>query len=167
MLVLNEETVKDFIQNDKVLIKVWAQNCPYCVKLDDALSKVDLSGFQSGMLEVSHPMDKAPRPSEFKRTWMKMDKSDVVKDSVPALFIFEKGELKHRHFGSLYADNLSHWLVTGEIIPSKLQQEERAAQEKQKKLYELFAQRGELTYNLEIIHGKLAEVNKGLGELLK
>lgn len=167
MLVLSEESVKEFIQKDRTLVKVWAQNCPYCTKLDDALSKVDLSGFEPGMLEVSHPMDKAPKPSEFKRTWMKMDKSDVVKDSVPAIFVFEKGELKHRHFGALYPDTLGHWLKTGEVIPSKMQQEEKAAQEKQKKLYDLFAQRGELTYNMELIGGKLAEVNKAIGELTK
>ncbi|CAB4141163.1 hypothetical protein UFOVP410_2 [uncultured Caudovirales phage] len=167
MLLLNEESVKEFIKKDRVLVKVWAQNCPYCTKLDDHIMNVNLDGFECGMLEVSHPMDKTPKPSEFKRTWMKMDKSDVVKDSVPALFIFEKGELKHRHFGMLYSDSLQHWLNTGEVIPSKLQQEERATQEKQKKLYNLFAQKGELTHNLEIISAQLQKVNADIGELLK
>jgi len=167
MLVLSEESVKEFIQNDKVLVKVWAQNCPYCTKLDDHLARVDLSGFSCGMLEVSHPMDKSPRPSEFKRTWMRVEKSDVVKDSVPALFVFEKGELKYRNFGMLYADSLQHWLQTGEVVPSKMQQEERAAQERQKRLYELFAQKGELTHNIEAISSQLNKINAQIGELLK
>ena len=167
MNILSEESVKEFIQKDRVFVKIWAQNCPYCTRLDEQLTRVDLTGFECGMLEVSHPMDKNPRPSEFKRTWMKMDKSDVVKDSVPAIFVFEKGQLKYRQFGMLYSDSLQHWLRTGEVIPSKIQQEEKAAQEKQKKLYDLFAQRGELTYNMELIGGKLAEVNKAIGELTK
>lgn len=167
MLVLTEESVKEFIQGEKVLVKVWAENCPYCTRLDDHLSNVDLTGFQCGMLEVSHPMDKAPKPSEFKRTWMKVDKGEGIRDSIPAMFIFEKGELKHRHFGMLYADSLQHWLNTGEVIGSKMQQEEKAAQERKQKLYDLFAQRGELTYNMEIISNRLLEVNKAIGELTK
>jgi thiol-disulfide isomerase/thioredoxin len=167
MLQLTEESVKEFVKGDRVFVKVWAQNCPYCDRLNDQLIGVDLSGFECGALEVSHPMDKTPRPSEFKRTWMRMDKSEVVKDTVPAIFVFEKGELKYRNFGMLYSDALQHWLATGEVIPSKIQQQEKAAQEKQKKLYDLFAQRGELTYNMELIGGKLAEVNKAIGELTK
>jgi hypothetical protein len=81
--------------------------------------------------------------------------------------VFEKGELKYRNFGMLYSDSLQHWLATGEVIPSKLQQQEKAAQEKQKKLYELFAQRGEITYNMEIFGAKLGEINKQIGELTK
>jgi len=167
MLQLTEESAKEFIQGELVLVKVWAKNCPYCDKLNDHLTKVDLSAFDCGALEVSHPMDKTPKPSEFKRTWMKMDKSDVVKDSVPALFVFERGELKYRHFGMLYSDSLAHWLATGEVIPSKIQQQEKADEEKKKKIYQLFAQRGELTYNLEIIGSQLNKVNTELGELLK
>lgn len=167
MLQLTEETVKDFIDGNRVLVKVWAKNCPYCDKLDDSFSKVDTSRFDVGALEVSHPMDKSPRPSEFKRTWMKMDKSDVVKDSVPALFVFEAGELKHRHFGMLYPDSLQHWLDTGEVIPSKLQQQEKAEEERKKKVYQLFAQRGELTYNIEILTSQLNKINADLVEALK
>jgi thiol-disulfide isomerase/thioredoxin len=167
MLQLTEESVKEFIQGELVLVKVWAKNCPYCDKLNDHLTKIDLSAFDCGAVEVSHPMDKTPKPSEFKRTWMKMDKSDVVKDSVPALFVFERGELKYRHFGMLYSDSLAHWLATGEVIPSKIQQQEKADEEKKKKIYQLFAQRGELTYNLEIIGSQLNKVNTELGELLK
>jgi len=167
MLQLTEESVKEFVQQDRVLVKVWAHDCPYCDRLDDSFSKVDVSGFQTGALEVSHPLDKSPRPSEFKRTWMRMDKSEVVKDSVPALFIFEKGELKHRHFGMLYPDSLQHWLATGEVVPSKIQQAEKAAQERQKKLYDLFAQRGELTYNMELLSAKLMEINKQIAETAK
>lgn len=167
MLQLTEETVKDFIQKDRVIVKVWAKNCPYCDKLDDSFSKVDISRFDAGALEVSHPMDKTPRPSEFKRTWMRQDKSDVIKDSVPALFVFEKGELKQRHFGMLYPDALQHWLDTGDVIPSKIQQDEKAANEKKQKLYNLFAQRGELTYNLDIINAKLMEINKQIAEVSK
>ena len=167
MLQLTEETVKEFIQQDLVFVKVWAQKCPYCDRLDDSIAKIDLSGYRCGALEVSHPMDKSPRPSEFKRTWMRQDKSDVVKDTVPALFVFEKGELKQRHFGMLYPDALEHWLKTGEVIPSKIQQDEKAAAERQQKLYGLFAQRGELTYNIEIWSAKLAEINKSIVELMK
>lgn len=167
MLQLTEETVKDFIKGEKVLVKVWAQNCPYCDKLDDQLENVDLSGFQCGALEVSHPLDKNPRPSEFKRTWMKQDKSDVVRDSVPAIFVFERGELKHRQFGAMYSDQLAVWLATGDVIPSKIQAAEKAEQERKQKLYQAFAERGELTYNLEVLSGRLSEVNKQIAELIK
>jgi hypothetical protein len=166
MLVLTEETVKDFIQQDRVFVKVWAQNCPYCTRLDEQLQRVNLQGYEVGMLEVSHPMDKAPKPSEFKRTWMRQDKSDVIKDSVPAIFVSEKGEIKYRHFGMLYADSLQHWLETGQVTPSKMQQEEKAAQERKQKLYQLFAQRGELTYNMEAIGAQLQKINAEIGELL-
>lgn len=167
MIVLNEESVKEFIKQELVFVKVYADNCPYCTRLDEQLKRVDLSGYDAGMLKVSHPMDKNPQPSEFKRTWMKQEKSDVVKDSVPALFVFENGELKQRHFGMLYSDSLQHWLATGQVIPSKIQQEEKAAEERKQKLYSLFAQRGELTYNMELIGSQLQKINAELGELLK
>lgn len=168
MLQLTEDTVKTFIKdNERVFVKVWAQNCPYCTRLDEQLKNVDLSAFVLGSLEVSHPMDKAPKPSEFKRTWMRQDKSDVVKDSVPALFVFENGELKYRNFGMLYADQLSHWLKTGEVRPSELQKAEREANEKKQKLINLYAQRGELTYNMELMGARLGEINKAIGDLLK
>lgn len=167
MLILDEQTVKDFVKKERVLVNVWAQNCPYCTRLDEQFERVDLSGFECGMLEVSHPMDRNPKPSEFKRTWMRQDKSDVIKDTVPAIFVFENGELKYRHFGMLYSDSLQHWLTTGEIIPSKIQQAEKEAGEKKQKLVQLFAQRGELTYNMEIMANKLAEINKGIAELTK
>jgi hypothetical protein len=67
----------------------------------------------------------------------------------------------------LYSDALQHWLATGEVVPSKIQQQEKATQERQKKLYELFAQRGELTYNMEIMAAKLGEINKQIGDLTK
>ena len=167
MLILSEESVKDFIQNEKVFVKVFADNCPYCTRLDEQMERVDMSAYQCGMLKVSHPMDKNPQPSEFKRTWMRQDKSDVVKDSVPALFVFEKGELKQRHFGMLYSDSLQHWLATGQVIPSKIQQAEKEAADRKQKLVNLFAQRGELTYNMELMGNKLAEINKGIAELIK
>lgn len=167
MLILNEETVKEFIKNENVFIKVWSQNCSFCSKLDEHLGLIDISKFQCGSLEVSHPMDRNPKPSEFKRTWMKVEKSDVVKDTVPALFIFHNGELKHRHFGMLYPDALQHWLETGTVIPSKLQQEEKKLQDKQKRLFNLFAQRGELTFNIDLMNAKLIDINKEIMELTK
>lgn len=167
MLVLTEESVKEFIQGEKVFVKVFADNCPYCTRLDEQMERVDMSGYQCGMLKVSHPMDKTPQPSEFKRTWMRQDKSDVVKDSVPALFVFERGELKQRHFGMLYADSLQHWLATGQVVPSKIQQEEKLAQEKKQRLYSLFAQRGELSYNIEALEAQMRKVTIEIGELLK
>jgi len=167
MIQLTEESVKEFIQGEKVFVKVWAQNCPYCDRLDAQLQSVDLSGYTVGALEVTHPMDKNPRPSEFKRTWMRMDKSEVVKDSVPAIFVFEKGELKHRQFGALYSDQLTEWLVSGTVVPSKIQAAEKAEAERKQKLYGAFAQRGELTYNIEVLSAQLAEVNKQIQELIK
>lgn len=167
MLVLNEETVKEFIKQELVFVKVYADNCPYCTRLDEQLPKIDLSGYDTGMLKVSHPMDKTPQPSEFKRTWMRQDKSDVIKDSVPALFVFERGELKQRHFGMLYSDSLQHWLATGQVIPSKIQQQEKAAEEKRQKAYQLFAKRGELTYNIELLTAQLQKINSELVEVLK
>lgn len=167
MLQLDEESVKEFIKKEKVLVKVWAKNCPYCDKLDTQLQSVDLSGFECGALEVTHPMDKNPKPSEFKRTWMKQDKSDVVRDSVPAIFIFERGELKHRQFGALYADQLTEWLVSGNVIPSKIQAAEKAESERKQKLYSAFAQRGELTYNIDLLTKQLTQVNQQIEELTK
>jgi len=166
MIILDEISVKEFIKKDRVFVKVFADNCPYCTRLDEQMEKVQFNGFECGALKVSHPMDKNPQPSEFKRTWMKQDKSDVVKDSVPAIFVFEKGELKYRHFGMVYSDTLQHWLETGVIVPSKLQQMEKEANEKRQKLLNLFAQKGELTYNLELLNSKLTEVNKQIGTLL-
>jgi thiol-disulfide isomerase/thioredoxin len=168
MYQATEETIKDFIaQAPRAFVKVWAENCPYCTRLDEQLNNVSLEGFTAAALQVSHPMDKNAKPSEFKRTHMRQDKSDVVKDSVPAIFVFENGELKYRHFGMLYADSLQHWLTTGEVKPSELQRIEKEQADRKQKLVNLFAQRGELTYNLDLMNAKLAEINNGIGELLK
>lgn len=166
MLLLNEDSVKEFIKQDRVFVKVFADNCPYCTRLDEQMEKVNFSGYEVGALKVSHPMDKNPQPSEFKRTWMRQDKSDIVKDSVPAIFVFERGELKYRHFGMVYSDTLQHWLETGVVMPSKIQQAEKEANDKKQKLINLFAQKGELTYNMEMLNSKLLEINKQIGALV-
>ena len=35
MLQLTEETAKEFIKNELVLVKVWAKNSPYCDSFND------------------------------------------------------------------------------------------------------------------------------------
>lgn len=153
---LTEESVADFIKEGRVVIRTWDEGCGYCVKYEPIFNEyIAETGVKAGVLRL-HVL-KEKKPSAFKRAYMKQDTSDQTKETVPGTFVFENGELKARHFGAMPKDQLAK-LVSYFKIP------ENKNDDKQK-LYHLFAQKGELVHNLEIMQFNLNRINQEINAI--
>lgn len=167
---LLEDQVQDFIKDGKSIIRTWDEGCGYCTKYEPIFNEyVNESGIKAGVLRI-HVLPKKTKPGEvktseqiaeeqklkisaFKRKYMKQETSDQTREIVPGTFVFENGELKARHFGAMSKEELKA-LVEGYETPKPKEQPV------QQKLYHLFAQKGEIVHNLEILQANLQRVNQ-------
>ena len=134
MIQLTEETYKDFIKDGKKVIRTWDEGCSYCVKYEPIFDEyVAESGVEAGTLRLYVLKDK--KSSEFKRTYMKQDKSEAIKETVPGTFVFENGELKARHFGTMTKEELKTLVET--YTPPQVKQNGQNGQVDIKKLSSL------------------------------
>lgn len=105
-MMLTDETYKDFIKEGRVVIRTWDEGCSYCAKYEPIFNEyIKETGVKAGVLRIYVLKEK--RPSEFKRAYMKQDKSENIKETVPGTFVFENGELKARHFGIMTKEHLA------------------------------------------------------------
>lgn len=115
IVALTDETYKDFIKEGRVVIRTWDEGCPKCVKYEPIFNEyIQETKVKAGVLRI-HVM-KEQRPSEFKRNYMRQDKSDNIRETVPGTFVFENGELKARHFGWVEKDVLAK-MVSDFVVP--------------------------------------------------
>lgn len=150
--VLTEDDVQDFIKEGRVVIRTWDEGCGYCTKYEPIFNQyIAETGVKAGVLRL-HVL-KEKKPSAFKRAYMKQDASDQTKETVPGTFVFENGELVARHFGAMSKEQLAK-LVSDFKAPDQPKEDPR------QKLYHLFAQKGELIHNLELMQAKLSQVNQ-------
>lgn len=89
---------------------------------------------------------------------MKQDTSDQTKETVPGTFVFENGELMARHFGAMTKEQLAK-------LVSDFKAPEAQQPSNQQKLYHLFAQKGELVHNLEIMQFNLNRINQEINAI--
>lgn len=147
---LTEETWKEFIQEGRVVIRTWDEGCGYCTKYEPIFNEyVNETQVKAGVLRIYVLKEK--RSSEFKRTHMKQDKSENIKETVPGTFVFENGELKARHFGAMTKDQLAK-MVSDFTPPS-------ASKEPSCDLTHLKARAFDLIRTIEIASAQLKQVN--------
>lgn len=116
IVVLTDENYKDFIKEGRVVIRTWDEGCGYCTKYEPIFNEyINETQVKAGVLRIYVLKEK--RASEFKRTYMKQDKSENIKETVPGTFVFENGELKARHFGAMTKEQLAR-LVSHFEAPS-------------------------------------------------
>lgn len=115
--ILTEESYKDFIADGRVVIRTWDEGCGYCTKYEPVFNEyINETGVKAGVLRIYVLKEK--KSSEFKRAYMKQDKSENIKETVPGTFVFENGELKARHFGAMTKEQLAK-LVSDFTPPSQ------------------------------------------------
>jgi len=149
---LTEESVADFIKEGRVVIRTWDEGCGYCTKYEPIFNEyVKETQVKAGVLRLYVLKEK--KPSAFKRAYMKQDTSDNIKETVPGTFVFENGELMARHFGAMTKDQLAK-------LVSDFKAPEAQQPSNQQKLYHLFAQKGELIHNKEILEFNLNRINQ-------
>jgi thiol-disulfide isomerase/thioredoxin len=158
-VILTEETVADFIKDGRVVIRTWDEGCGYCTKYEPIFNEyVQETGVKNGVLRIHVLKDK--KPSAFKRAYMKQDTNDNIKETVPGTFVFENGELMARNFGAMSKEQLA-------ILVSDFKGPEKKVvdQSPQQKLYHLFAQKGELVHNIEIMQFNLNRINQEINTI--
>lgn len=156
---MNEKELLSLISSgQKVAIKVWMNDCPKCDEFKPVFEKV--AAEQIGTIADNFACFNLPaRPdpklgsSEFKKLYMKPNPgSNSI--GAPAVMVFEKGELKSRHYGKMSEAELISFIAVG-AEPLNAQKE-KAKQE----LILLFARRGELSMFLEELPHLDAKINQ-------
>ena len=152
---ITELEVNDFIKEGKVVIDFWMERCSNCKEYASIFEEASRKFEDVKFAKLFFDRD-SKEGSEFKRKYLKADKGEKV--TFPVTFFFENGQLKRKTYGLLTAQQLDQF-VLGETI------QDTPEQARKKLLYDLFAQRGELTYNLEILSNKLNKVNEKIQEI--
>lgn len=147
---LTEDTYKDFIADGRVVIRTWDEGCGYCTKYEPVFNEyINETGVKAGVLRIYVLKEK--KSSEFKRAYMKQDKSENIKETVPGTFVFENGELKARHFGAMTKEQLAK-LVSDFTPPSQ-------SKEPSCDLTHLKAKAFDLIRAIEINSAQLKQIN--------
>lgn len=150
---LTEETVKEFIKTGIVVIKGVMENCPKCIEYAPVFETVAgiYPDIKFGELLI------AREGSEFKRAYMKAKIGEPM--GAPCTFVFKNGELTDRVHGKMTKEELIVFIHTGE-------KPERKPAVKNTELKDLFAAKGELITNLEMLQTRLNEVNLKIKDLI-
>jgi len=153
---ITELEVDDFIKEGKVVIDFWMERCSNCKSYFEVFENVSRKFEDVKFAKLFFDRD-SKEGSEFKRKYLKADKGEKV--TFPVTFFFENGQLKRKTYGLLTEQQLEQF-VSGETV------QDTPEQAKRKSLYDLFAQRGEITYNLEIMQNKLSQINQKIHEII-
>lgn len=149
-MILTDETYKDFIKEGRVVIRTWDEGCGYCTKYEPIFNEyIAETGVKAGVLRIYVLKEK--RASEFKRTYMKQDKSENIKETVPGTFVFENGELKARHFGAMTKDQLAK--MVSDFTPPSVSKEPSCD------LTHLKAKAYDLIRTVDIASAQLRQIN--------
>lgn len=156
VLETSEKALLDLIATgEKIIVKVWMENCPKCDEYKPVFEKVAEESPLSFLSFLLPPLTMGS--SEFKKKYMKIKVGESL--GAPATFVFEKGEMLYRHFGKMDEAQLKDFIGEGK---APVNQAELA----HKELIGLFARRGEITMlmdELPMIDAKIREIKKFLG----
>jgi len=156
---MNDASLMDLIAGgSKVIVDVWSDNCPYCTQFSPIFDEVAKEYPETHFVKFNLPKV----GSEFKKKYMTLQVGKP--NGVPAIFVFEKGEVVLRHHGKIDAKQLKAFVNDG-IDPSIEQLEQQKEKAKQE-LFSLFARRGELSMLLEEmphIDSKINQIKQFIG----
>ncbi len=99
--MLTLEQTKDIIKNnEKVVVKLWRDNCPFCIEY-------------APIFTAAAEKHKDHTFASLKTTPEILKEFDIK--SVPATLVYHNGELKHKYQGRLFPDQLSTFITSGEV----------------------------------------------------
>ena len=162
MTELSDANYSDFLASaPRTVIKVWRDNCQPCADyapIFEAVSK-EFPGVPFGSFRLNN------EPSSFKRKFMKTGRAV----SSPLTIVFENGEPIE---GALVEGGIDAELLRALVRDGKIPQEPAAPAaapaaptqgqpitQQQARLYQLYAQKGELVTSMELNQATLAQVN--------
>lgn len=153
---LKEPELLELIKSGvKVVVDVWMDNCPFCDDYAPIFAR-QAELIPSIKFAKFHLPANSAGGSEFKKNYMKAEPGKGIK--APATMIFEGGELKHRHYGIMSAEQLVAFVQTG--TPPV---DQRAVMTQE--LRELFGKKGEiitLYEQIPAINGRIQELKNVL-----
>lgn len=153
--ILTDESYKDFIADGRVVIRTWDEGCGYCTKYEPVFNEyINETGVKAGVLRIYVLKEK--RASEFKRNYMKQDKSENIKETVPGTFVFENGELKARHFGAMTKEQLAK-LVSDFTPPSQAKEPSCDLTHLKAKAFDLIRTRDIASMQLQQINAQIEQ----------
>ena len=149
---LKEKELLELIESkEKFVLKVYMDSCPFCKEFapifDEAAKNrpgIKFVSFKRNGSELSG--------SEFAKKYMTVNGKEKL--SAPALFVFEDGGMKYRHYGKLSLKDFSDFMEMGKS-PNQAKDQARV------ELIDLFAKKGEIM----TLHEQLPEMNKRIKEL--
>lgn len=135
---MNEKDLLKLINSGaSMVVDVWGDNCPFCVQFAPIFDEV-----AKEFPEIKFVKFNLPKVgSEFKKKYMTLQVGKG--NGVPAIFVFEKKQMKYRHHGKIEAEQLRAFVKDG--IDPNIGKKDQA----KKELVLLLAKRGELSMFLE------------------
>jgi len=146
MQLLSEETAVEFVKGN-VIVKAFMDDCSKCAEYEPVFAAAEplFPDYQFGAINI-------PKSgSKFKSAHLPDAKE------APQTLLFKDGVLVRKQAGKMSAEELAGFINEGALPKAAKQQE----------LYKLFAEKGELTYNLEKFSMRLNEINMKIEGLLK
>lgn len=146
MILLTEETAIEFVKGNAI-VKAFMDDCSHCIEYEPIFAAAEerFPEYKFGAINIPK------KGSPFKNTHL----PDANK--APATLLFKDGVLVRKQYGKMSAEELAGFILEGKLPEN----------EKRQQLYKLFAEKGELTYNIEQFSMKLNEINQKIGGLLK
>jgi thiol-disulfide isomerase/thioredoxin len=139
---LTEEQLLALIATgEKVVVKVWMNDCPNCDTYAPIFEKVSRETLGFKFASFNLPVNTQGK-SEFKKKYMTPDQNGKI--GAPATMIFENGELAFKNYGLINESQLRELLMPIEA-----------------KLFNLYARKGEILTAYE----ELPEINKRIKDL--
>lgn len=92
MVQLTEETIKDFIKDGKVVIKVWSKDCGWCDKQKPVFEQVasEFPDIKFGDININYTKpNTTPQQSDFRKEYLDNH------DGAPILVRFQDGARTH------------------------------------------------------------------------
>lgn len=162
MIELNEGSVKDFIKQGKVVIKVWSKKCGFCDKFAPIVDEAEkeLPEVKFGAINIDYNDTK---PSEFRDAYVK-------KPTAPVLVVFENGVMKHRYYGFMNSKELvMEFVKTGARDNSErnLVAQPQKQMPYPQEMHEVYARKGFLVTQSQLINEEIKALDEKIGESMR
>ena len=161
-MVIKEKELLELIKTgEKLVLKVFTDNCPHCVIYAPIFSGLAMMTPEINFKSLNlHDLPKGG--SKFKRLYMML--ADKEKADMPATMLFDKGEMISRKWGRMDEAALRAFIDAG-AAPDPVP-------DYKPELINLFAQKGEIVHNcqkhqkqIDAWSSRLSEIDKRIIEL--
>lgn len=154
MELKEKELIELINSGEYFILKVFMDGCSFCVDYAPIFEEAAKNRPHIKFVSFNMPGNSGGG-SEFKKKYMVANGKEKL--AAPATFIFDKGEMKARHFGKMSLQDLGQFINSGKGPENVNNQKDQA----RKELIDLFAKKGEII----TLYETLPEMNKRIQEL--